>query len=229
MSAVNAGAMVVYEPPPDEETVSAENHFQRGDKVSIHHSDPHFNGAIGQVLRFLQHKNKYMVRIPSSKCQSMCARSDECVKACVDSRHKGWCRTDPKKMQPGIGLVMCAPSGLSRASESDYYMPVAVSQDDEEKNNNFGHAPFHPTSASPESGGDSASSASAETAHSTGSSRKRPICDALSSNTMSTALREFLVCELGITEEFAAVSANACIGQAFEGMHFQPYVKRKLS
>ena len=37
------------------------------------------------------------------------------------------------------------------------------------------------------------------------------------------------VCEIGLTEEFAEVSANACISQAMEGMHFQPYIKRKLN
>ena len=46
---------------------------------------------------------------------------------------------------------------------------------------------------------------------------------------MSDVLQEFMVCEMGFTKQFAVLSAKLCVGQAFEGMHFQPYVMRKLS
>ena len=230
--------IVLYQ-APDSAVPDAEKHFERGDKVLIEHSDAQFNGAVGQVLKFFHQKGKYMVRIPSSKCKSMCTRSDDCVKACVDSRHKGWCRTDPKKMQPGIGLVMCSAAGMTMAAESDYFAPVAV--DGREEYKGFGHSAYvsgsdrsdamptqPPSSAFPESGGDSSSSASVDTSHTSVPSRKRPAADHLSPDSMSSAVRDFLVCEIGLTEEFAEVSANATITQALESMHFQPYVRRKL-
>ena len=212
-------AMVVWEPPVEVPPTPMVE-FQRGDKVIVSHKDPSFNGAIGQVEKYMQHMSKYVVRIPSGKCSSLCKRSSDCVKACVDGRHKGWCKTDLKRMSKGVGVVLLLSSNLEMASELDLFSPVVTEIEDDAASSN---------------GCDKSSDASSATAYPnpdaeahTSNKRKEPASDEnMDKEKLSKLLHDYMIYDLGLKEEFAQASAKAVAEEAIDGKHFQPVMMKR--
>lgn len=218
-------AMVVWHPPViDVDAMPIV--FQCGAKVIISHKDPCFDGAIGQVEKYISQLDKYVVRIPSDRCATLCHRSTDCVKACTDGRHKGWCKTDSKRMTKGVGTVVFLSSNLKLANDMDMFCPVITETEDDTSSSSGDKHVEVPIVATPVP--------DAEPSEPNVFSNKRKHGDTfqeskekMNSEKLSNSLYEFMISELGFSEAFSETTSKRVAEQAIEGMHFQPYVRKR--
>ena len=222
--------MVVY----DSQRASQFRPLVTGDKVMIQGTGkPWQDGAIGKIIDQDFNTGACSVRVPRGRCPQLCSRNPLCVKACnILGSHKGWCRT--KNHENGCGILYLNKTSLV-PSDSPYYHPAPgfVSSCEEELE---GAIPVvspppatiqNPPAAQNLGNGakrQAPSSSNGEGVDFTGVTepveKKAKIVD------IEAKLKNYMVVEMGLMENFAATVSAEIVELAQEKDAFHPFARK---
>ena len=204
-----------------------------GNRVQVSSDDPQIDGAVGRVVYHNRMEGKYTVRIPRARCLELCKKDPSCVRPCPNEKatHKGWCRT--KTLEHGCGLMQFDNADLT-LSDNQFFHPgkeFAIKEEEDVVQTSAASREPHASSSvdanMPPPVVPVATPSPSELSESAGMypASKRPKLDTNSyMRQAESKLRQFMLSEIGLTEEFADATSKEIVSRAQAQKGFHPFV-----